>query len=166
MPRGGHGRSGRKQQSAVARKLHGSRKRPRHKVPRTVGQPMTASDPPPGLSRQEREQWTYYAPLLAQEGRLTLKARGVLLKYCAGMAMVNMLRKAIGSRRPKDIEAREKNRRELRQWALALRLYENDLLLNPSSAIRAPGPEPAPPIPPGTPTSEFDKEFDDDATVN
>jgi len=121
---------------------------------------------PPGCTRLERAYWNYYAPLLAAERRLTMKARDTLAKYCTALAVVTGLRRSLASRRPKEIAVRDKTRKELRQWVLAARLYENDLILNPASAIRAPKEDVPPPIPPGAPVSDFDTEFDADDTVN
>lgn len=124
---------------------------------------MLVCDHPPGLSRMEVAFWNYYAPQLAAERRLTLKARDTLAKYCTALAVVSGLRKALASRKRAEIAARSGTRKELRQWLLAARLYENDLLLNPASSIRAPKPDIAPPVEPGS-ADPFD-EFDDD-TVN
>lgn len=126
---------------------------------------MIRCDPPPGLSRAERGFWNYYAPQLQAEKRLTLKARDTLAKYCTALAIVADLRRQLTSRKKKALEDRAANRKELRQWLLASRLYENDLILNPSSAIRAPkaasGDDDPPP--PDDPFTDFDE---DDAAVN
>jgi phage terminase small subunit len=165
MPRGGHVKSGPAVKDAATRALHGSRDRPQHRTKGDAGAAMIVCAPsPPGLSRAERGFWTYYAPLLAAEHRLTLKARDTLAKYCTALAVVADLRRRWGSRRAADRADRSATLKELRQWVLASRLYENDLILNPASAIRAPkvsGGE-GPPAQ-GDALSDFD---DDDAAVN
>lgn len=138
MPKGGHGRSGRVIQDAETRALHGSRTRPIHREKGDPGAPMVACGAPPGLSKAETRFWDYYAPQLRAEKRLTLKSRDSLAKYCTSLAVVEDLRKKLASRKKEDLESRRDNLKELRQWVLASRHYENDLLLNPSSAMRAP----------------------------
>jgi phage terminase small subunit len=161
MPRGGHGRSGPPPADTKTRALHGSRTRPQH---RTIAPPAgtLGCQPPPGLSRSEQRFWNYYAPELAAERRLTGKTRDALAKYCTALATVADLRRQIASRKPRDLENRSGYRKELRQWLLASRLYENDLLLNPASAARSlpRGEEPTDPLPPPAqdPFSEFDAE--------
>jgi len=142
MPRGGHSKSGPVIQDAQARALRGSRERPQHRTKGDLGQPMIACDAPPGMSPAERKFWDYYAPQLVASRRLPLKARDALAKYCSALAVVADLRRRIFSSRSKaDIANRTQNRKELRQWVLAARLYENDLLLNPSSLVRVAKPE-------------------------
>lgn len=164
MPRGGHGRGGRAAFDVATRKLHATRTRPRHRVKGAAGAPMVVCDPPPGLSRREKAFWNYYAPALAAERRLTLKARDALATYCTARAIIADLRAALVSRKRTDLAERSATRKELRQWVLAARLYENDLLLNPASAIRAPLGDVPPPIGPGV-SDPFD-EFDDDASIH
>lgn len=166
MPRGGHGRTGPIAQNAAARELHGSRTRAHHRTKGDAGAAMSTCAPPPGLSRSEAAYWRYYAPQLAAEGRLTMKARDVLAKYCTALAIVASLRKQIESRKRDDVANRSSNRKELRQWLLASRLYENDLLLNPSSSIRAPKPGGVDPPVPNDPMDDFDADEDGDVTVN
>lgn len=164
MPSGGHGRVGRAIDDAATRKLHGAETRKRHRAKESTAIPGQAlvCDPPPALSKPEREFWDYYAPLLAAERRLDRKTRDTLAKYCSGLAVVASLRAALFSRKKADLETRSANRKELRQWVLALRLYENDLVLNPASAIRAPKVDVPPPIDPEVAPDSFDREFDDD----
>jgi hypothetical protein len=166
MPRGGHGKSGPAPKDAATRALHGSRTRAQHKTKGDAGAPMILCDPPPDLSKSERKFWAYYAPQLVAEGRLTLKARDTLAKYCTSLAVVAGLRKQLESKKREDVDNRSNNRKELRQWILASRLYENDLLLNPSSSIRAPKPGGVDPPVPNDPMDAFDDEAEDDATVN
>jgi len=163
MPRGGHSKSGPVQQNASIRALKGGRTRDRHRAKGSVGELMIVCEPPADLSKAERRYWSYYAPQLVAEGRLTLKARDVLSKYCSALAIVASLRKLLESRKREDIADRSANRKELRQWLLASRLYENDLLLNPSASIRAPKPGGLPPVP-DDPMDAFDA--DDDDTIN
>ena len=165
MPRGGHGRVGPMGQDAATRKLHGSRTRPHHRAKSGSAPSAGECQRPPGLSRLETAFWNYYAPQLAAERRLTLKARDTLAKYCTALAVVSGLRTALASRKRADMAARAGNRKELRQWLLAARLYENDLLFNPASSIRAPQVDIAPPIAPGA-RDPFDEEFDDEPVVN
>jgi phage terminase small subunit len=150
---------------ATRRKLRGARTRARHRDKGDLGIVAPACDPPPGLSRRERAFWQYYAPALAAERRLTIKARDVLAKYCSALAVVAGLRTALASRKRTDIALRANTRKELRQWLLAARLYENDLLLNPAASIRAPRPDVPPPLTPGSedPFAEFE---DDGAEVH
>lgn len=126
---------------------------------------MIVCAPPTGLSRSEQRFWKYYAPQLAAEKRLSMKARDTLAKYCTALAVVADLRGQLTSRKREHIAQRSYVRKELRQWLLASRLYENDLILNPASAIRAPraeGGEDDPP-PPDDPFTQFD---DDDSAIN
>lgn len=162
MPRGGHGKSGPAPKDTETRKLHGSRTRHNHRTKGDLGAPIAVCAPPPGLSKPELAFWNYYAPQLAAERRLSAKMRDTLAKYCTALAVVGGLRHALASRKKVDLEQRSANRKELRQWLLAARLYENDLLLNPASSIRAPKADVPPPIEPGV-VDPFD-EFDDDAT--
>ena len=164
MPRGGHAKTGPAIKDAATRALHGSRERPQHRTKGDAGAPMIVCAPPPGLSKAERAFWTYYAPPLAAEHRLTLKARDTLAKYCTALAVVADLRRRLASRRRADRAQRPAVLKELRQWLLASRLYENDLILNPASAIRAPKPTggDGPPAQ-GDALSDFD---DEDAAIN
>lgn len=164
MPRGGHGKSGPIANDGAARQLHGSKLRPRHRQKGDVGTVMDVCAHPPGLTRLEMAFWNYYAPQLAAERRLTLKARDTLAKYCTALAVVSGLRKSLASRKRADIAERKTTRKELRQWLLAARLYENDLLLNPASSIRAPKPDVLPPLTPGA--ADVFTEFDGDGPVN
>jgi phage terminase small subunit len=152
-------------QDAASRALRGSRERPHHRQKGDADAPILVCDPPPGLSKSEQTFWRYYAPQLAAERRLTLKARDTLAKYCTSLAVVADLRRALTSRKRQDVEQRSNVRKELRQWLLASRLYENDLILNPASSIRAPKPvggtgEPIP----DDPMSQFDEA--DDSSIN
>ena len=166
MPRGGHGKTGPVAADTQTRRLRGSRTRPQHRAKGDAGAPMVGCDPPRGLSRTEQNFWRYYAPALAVEHRLTVKTRDTLAKYCTALAVVANLRTLLASRKPANRAERGPVRKELRQWLLASRLYENDLLLNPASAIRAPKPivgGDGPP-PQGDALSDFDD--DDDAAIN
>jgi hypothetical protein len=159
--RGGHARSGPAIFNPAERALHGTRMRARHRLKGDappVGMSSetavtTACEPPEGLSRAELGVWRYYAPLLAAAGRLTSEARGALAGYCFSQTMIGHLRRALKSRRREDIAARGAYLKEARQWLQVARLYENDLLLNPASAVRAP--KPATPTEPD-PFEEFD----------
>lgn len=164
MPRGGHNKSGPVAHDAATRKLHGAQTRRQHRAKGDAGVSMMVCDRPPGLSKTELAFWDYYAPQLAAERRLTLKARDTLAKYCTALAVVSGLRASLASRKRADIAERSATRKELRQWLLAARLYENDLLLNPASSIRAPKPDVIPSSEPGV-ADRFD-EFDDDVSVN
>lgn len=166
MPRGGHGKSGPVQKDAATRALHGSRTRSQHRQRGFVGEPMIVCEPPPDLSKPERTFWAYYAPQLVSEGRLTMKSRDTLAKYCTALAIVAGLRKQLESKKREDIELRSANRKELRQWLLASRLYENDLLLNPSSSIRAPKPSGVERPVPNDPLDDFDDNTEANDTVN
>lgn len=167
MPRGGHGKSGPVQKDSATRTLHGSRTRQQHRKKGDVGAPMIVCDPPPDLSKAEKKFWGYYAPQLVAEGRLTMKARDTLAKYCTSLAVVASLRRQLESKKREDVDNRSSNRKELRQWILASRLYENDLLLNPSSSIRAPKPGGVDPPVPNDPMDDYDEDLDDDdASVN
>jgi hypothetical protein len=126
---------------AATRALRGSKTRPRHRVQGDdvgAGGPMPVCAPPPGLSKLETSFWHYYAPTLAASRRLPPKARDTLAKYCTALAVVSGLRAQLASRKRADVGERREIRRELRQWLLCGRLYENDLLLNPASLARAP----------------------------
>jgi phage terminase small subunit len=138
MPRGGHSKVGPIQQDAATRALRGSKERPQHRSKGDLGELMVTCAPPVGLSKQEQAFWNYYAPQLVAAKRLPLKARDALAKYCTALAVVADLRKHLSSRKRQDLEQRSDHRKELRQWLLASRMYENDLLLNPASLIRAP----------------------------
>jgi hypothetical protein len=117
---------------------------------------MVVCAAPPGLSKREGAFWSYYAPLLVANRRLTCEARDTLAKYCTALATVAELRQQIASRKPKDLVDRSANRKELRQWLTVSRLYETDLLLNPASAVRAPKAE-TEPLTPDDPFNEFDE---------
>lgn len=164
MPRGGHSKSGPIAQGEEARRLHGSRTRANHREKGAIGVAMVVCSPPPGLSKGEQAFWNYYAPQLVAERRLTMKSRDTLAKYCTALAVVSGLRRQLSSRKRTDIEERSDTRKELRQWLLASRLYENDLLLNPASAVRAPKADVAPPIEPDAPDTFGD--FDEAADVH
>lgn len=136
MPRGGHTGSGPISQHARIRSLHGSKTRPRHrKRGNSLQVPLVTCEPPTGLSTVELEYWDYYARQLMVAGHLPLKARDALAKYCTVLAIVADLRRQLASRKRDDIK-RDSWRKELRLWVLASRLYEHDLLINPSSIVR------------------------------
>lgn len=153
MSRGGHSRSGRASFTEEVRKLHGTPQRERHRSKGDSGQPMVDCAPPPGLSKRELGFWAYYSSALSAEGRLSLKARDCLAKYCVALAVVGALRRQLTSSKRRDIEQRSDTRKELRQWLSLSRLYENDLLLSPASSVRAPS---QPPTTPEDPFEEFD----------
>jgi phage terminase small subunit len=138
MMQGGHGRSGPAPADADTRHLLGTKKR-RRRTATVVGDLMGIPEAPSDLSEAERHFWNYYAPQLAAERRLTGKARDVLAKYCTALAVVSGLRAALAS---PEIAQRSATRKELRQWLLTARLYENDLILNPASSLRALQPTP------------------------
>lgn len=133
---------------------------------------MVGCDPPPGLSKSEQAFWRYYAQQLKAEKRLTLKSRDTLAKYCTALAVVSDLRRQLWSKKRDDIAQRAAVRKELRQYLLASRLYENDLILNPSSSVRAPRPETGidDPATPDDPFAQFDMavegDEDDGASIN
>lgn len=92
-----------------------------------------------------------------------MKVRDALATYCTARAVISTLRAKLTSRKRDDLAERSATRKELRQWVLAARLYENDLVLNTASSIRAPQADVPPPVEPGV-SDPFD-EFDDDATT-
>lgn len=103
----------------------------------------------------EREQWAYYAPLLAASGRLTQEARDTLAKYCTGLATVIRLKAQMAEPEYRDIlisvtvdgAGNEHVKAvpnplllRLEKWVALCRGYESDLLLCPAAAVRAPAP--------------------------
>jgi hypothetical protein len=155
MPSGGHGRGGPPAFDQGTRALHGTKTRGHHRVKGGLGAPMISVAPPPHLTASQRRIWAYYAPQLVSERRLPLKARDALAKYVIALDMVAKLNRKIRS-----VQAGRKNPDrhpllgELRQWLAITRLYENDLLLNPASAVRAP-------VTPVSPDAGEDEELDD-----
>jgi hypothetical protein len=152
MPRGGHGRSGPLPADAATRQLYSSRTTPRRAVDRTANV-LADTTPPSDLSDVERQFWTYYAAALVEARRFTSTCRDSLAKYCTALAVIAELRAAVASQRRADRKAKRENLRELRQWLLAARLIENDLMVTPAAALRAPQ-APQPPAP--DPFTEFD----------
>jgi hypothetical protein len=145
MPRGGHSRVGPLPADAATRQLYGSRTRPQHRrVDPIVGDAAPDTTPPADLSDAERAYWSFYAAALVEARRFTPTCRDALAKYCVALAVIAELRQALVSRRRADRTARRETLRELRQWLLAARLIENDLLLSPAAALRAPQPAPHP----------------------
>ena len=100
---------------------------------------MITVDPPAHLSPAQRKLWAYHAPQLVAEGRLPLKARDVLAKYCVAVDVVARLNEALTATQEDD--ETKPILTELRQWLMVSRLYESDLLLNPAAAVRAPAPD-------------------------
>lgn len=134
--RGGHSRSGSAPADGATRRLVGAKERPQ-RTTTVISDSLATCEAPADLSEAEQDYWNYYAPKLAAERRLTVKSRDVLAKYCTALAIVSGLRAVLASR---DSAQRSTTRRELRQWLLTARLYENDLILNPASVLRAPLP--------------------------
>jgi phage terminase small subunit len=154
MPRGGHSRSGPRAKAAAERKERGARTRPHHaKVDRLGAAAADSSStpkvsvpkPPPHLTEKQQEFWTYYAPLLAAERRITLKTRDVLARYCIAQAMVKRINEdleALDALLVLDsVTLTEKVHplvTTLRQFMQLSRQYDTDLLLNPAADVRAP----------------------------
>jgi hypothetical protein len=101
---------------------------------------MITADPPPHLTASQRRIWSFYAGQLLAEGRLPMKSRDVLAKYCLAIDVVARLNRKI--RRLMAGGVKHPLLGELRAWLAISRLYESDLLLNPASAVRAPQPSP------------------------
>lgn len=153
MPRGGHARGGRAAFDESTRALHGTSERARHREKGDLGLPMIVCEPPPHLTGVQRRIWNYYAPQLVAEGRLPIKARDTLAKYCIALDIVGKLNRKIRSVLGKGGGERHPLLPELRYWLSIARLYESDLLLNPAAAVRAPKPD--------APRDADDEELDD-----
>ena len=141
MPRGGHSRSGQAAFDDATRALHGTKERARHRTKGDFGEPMIVCDAPPHLTAVQRRIWRYYAPQLAAEGRLPLKARDTLAKYVIALDIVAKLNRKIRSVHAGKGGEKHPLLGELRHYLAITRLYESDLLLNPASAARAPKPD-------------------------
>jgi len=139
MPRGGQIRSGRPVFDEATRALHSTKVRARHRTKGYAGEPMITCEPPRQLTPAQREYWDYHAPQWAAKRQLTLEERDALAKYCIGLDITYRLNRKIRSITVKG--NKHPLLGELRHWLAITRLYENDLLLNPASAVRAPKPE-------------------------
>ena len=138
MPRGGHSKSGPLPLDAATRRARGSRTRAHHRrVAGTMDIGSPPCDPPGGLDPLERQYWQYYAPLMAEAGRLPARSRDALGKYCTALATIARLKVLLVSRKPADVLRRDDRRKDLRQWILGSRLIEADLMLSPSSLARS-----------------------------
>jgi len=175
MPKGGHSKVGPLPRTAAQQVAVGGRVRPKHRQPRSLGTraPASAVKAPPHLTALERAQWTYYAPLLEQVGRLTYEARDTLAKYCTVLAQVVLIKKAMAVKTYRTLLLSHSVSGSgvehvtaktnplniaLRNWLETARKYEADLLLNPASAIRAPGPPPTAQDPPHEAEAEADEQ--------
>lgn len=159
MAKGGARRgAGRIAASVSEKQAIGAKVRARNRVQRSAGRAMRAEDvpPPPHLNAGELEQWAYYSRLLAEEGRLTLKARDCLAKYCSllallveikalmaapeyGHVLVTVTNDSLGNQH---VSAKA-NPLLIQQMKLIAqcRGYENDLLMCPAAAVRVPAPD-------------------------
>lgn len=151
--RGGHARSGPAVLGAKERTLRGTKQRSRHTAKGRSGRVVADLAPPPSLTDEQRPYWTYYAQRLAEEGRLTLKTRDALAGYCVALWKRDRLLAQMHAAEFRDVTisvtvdgagsehvTAKTNplNPELRQWMAICRSYENDLILNPATAVRTP----------------------------
>lgn len=110
-------------------------------------------EPPASITAPERALWDYYAPLQAARGLLTHESRDVLAKYCMAVATVDRLRAQQAEPEYRDVMvsvtvdgAGNEHVKAvpnpiitlLRQWIAVCHTLENDLGLNPATAMRMP----------------------------
>lgn len=91
--------------------------------------PTRTPAPPKFLTLEERKIWKFYAPLLAKRGFQSF-SHEVLARYCTCVVLVRKAREGAMS-----------NPDLIKEWRLLnaqARYLENDLMLGPAAALRAP----------------------------
>lgn len=153
MAKGGHIRSGPPVKTAAVREREGAEVRARHREKGAAGTVAVSVEPPPTLTDVERELWAYYAPLQAARGLLTHESRDVLANYCMALATRDRLKAQQASPEYRDVMvsvtidgAGNEHVKAVpnplitlvRQWIAVCHTLENDLGLNPATAMRMP----------------------------
>jgi P27 family predicted phage terminase small subunit len=139
--------------SAAVRRREGAEVRARHEQKGSAGTLARSVEPPSSMMDEERDFWGYYAPLQAARGLLTHESRDVLANYCTALATVARLKRQQAMPEYRDVmlsvtvdgAGNEHVKAvanplllRVEKWIAICHTLENDLGMNPATAMRMP----------------------------